>query len=322
MCIYVVEACPISALPYTSKSSCSQKRRVRKEVTTLTDTERRLYIDAVVELSTNPKYETRYRTLLDTHKKAARRRQFLDYSRWLLMEYENLLCEINPKVTLPYWDSSCWACNPLAAPLWNDDFMGGDGDPEQDYCVTNGPFAKDKWSLPCDQCLKRQIQCPFPPAEVINQAMSCNDADCLNTYLKTVYHFQLHGHNGGTLTSQATAYAPEYFLYHTDVDKLWDDWQQSRPSILHIPGDVDELVPQSMYSVREFLDTRNLPGGISVTYEPYVCSGAPEICRCTSCYSNKETPFTSMFEPMLFFNVSESNMRALYESTVALNRAQ
>ena len=47
--------------------------------------------------------------------------------------------EINPQVSLPYWD---WTVDrePTAS-LWADDFLGGNGDRREDYMVKTGPFA-------------------------------------------------------------------------------------------------------------------------------------------------------------------------------------
>ena len=53
--------------------------------------------------------------------------------------------EVDPEVTLPYWD---WTVDRgTGAPVWTDDFMGGDGDPAAEMAVTTGPFRKDAWQL-------------------------------------------------------------------------------------------------------------------------------------------------------------------------------
>ena len=63
---------------------------------------------------------------------------FLPWHRRFLLEFECALREVDPKVTVPYWDWT--ADNTPAASLWADDFLGGNGRPG-DRQVMTGPFA-------------------------------------------------------------------------------------------------------------------------------------------------------------------------------------
>lgn len=71
------------------------------------------------------------------------------WHRELLRHFELDLQQIDPTVTIPYWD---WTVdqNP-AAPTspFRADFLGGDGNPAQDTKVTTGPFAEagGQWHL-------------------------------------------------------------------------------------------------------------------------------------------------------------------------------
>ena len=70
---------------------------------------------------------------------------FLPWHRQFLRMFEQQLQSVEPTVTLPYWD---WTVdNTAGAYLWADDFMGGNGDPTQNYAVTNGPFRKSRWQI-------------------------------------------------------------------------------------------------------------------------------------------------------------------------------
>lgn len=75
---------------------------------------------------------------------------FLPWHRELLRRFEDALRDVSEKdVTLPYWDwtdrESINPDNPKA--VFRDDFMGGSGDPADQYAVNTGPFRKGVWAL-------------------------------------------------------------------------------------------------------------------------------------------------------------------------------
>lgn len=70
---------------------------------------------------------------------------FFPWHRQLLRMVEQELQSVDPTVTLPYWD---WTVDNTAdAWLWADDFLGGNGDPAENFAVTTGPFRKGQWEL-------------------------------------------------------------------------------------------------------------------------------------------------------------------------------
>jgi tyrosinase len=70
---------------------------------------------------------------------------FFPWHRQFLLMFEQELRAIEPEVTLPYWD---WSVDNAAdSYLWDDDFMGGNGDPDEGFAVMNGPFRKGKWQI-------------------------------------------------------------------------------------------------------------------------------------------------------------------------------
>jgi tyrosinase len=70
---------------------------------------------------------------------------FLPWHRLFLLHFENALREVSGKrITVPYWD---WT-DPASTPdVFAEDFMGGDGDPDEGFAVTTGPFRKGRWEL-------------------------------------------------------------------------------------------------------------------------------------------------------------------------------
>jgi tyrosinase len=59
--------------------------------------------------------------------------------------FEQELQQIDPTVTIPYWD---WATDRTTdAAIWQADFLGGDGDPDDGYIVKTGPFRQGAWAI-------------------------------------------------------------------------------------------------------------------------------------------------------------------------------
>ena len=71
---------------------------------------------------------------------------FLPWHRQFLQLFEEMLQRMsgNPHLSLPYWD---WTDPASTAAVFADDFMGGEGDPSQDWAVTTGPFRKGQWKI-------------------------------------------------------------------------------------------------------------------------------------------------------------------------------
>ncbi len=69
------------------------------------------YIQTVKTASTNPAYKPQYDSLLTLHKTifSSGIHQldfFLPWHRWFILQFENLLREVDCRVTVPYWDWS------------------------------------------------------------------------------------------------------------------------------------------------------------------------------------------------------------------------
>lgn len=71
---------------------------------------------------------------------------FLPWHREFLVRLENALQQVSgdTSIRIPYWD---WTDPASTAAVFSSDLMGGDGDPQQDYAVTDGPFAKGEYTI-------------------------------------------------------------------------------------------------------------------------------------------------------------------------------
>ncbi len=137
--------------------AASGEPRVRKNVTSLTPAEKKAYIDAILAIKNTPspwapsistydQFVFWHREAFDCALMAAHMGPaFLPWHRAFLMLFEEQLRGVDPSVTLPYWD---WTVdNQPDSAIWQDDLMGGDGDPDDNYAVNSGPFRKDAWQL-------------------------------------------------------------------------------------------------------------------------------------------------------------------------------
>jgi tyrosinase len=131
--------------------------QVRRNAKLLTHSERSRLVNAIRETKQMPSrydptvnvydywvqlhYNAYYDPAMPAHMAAA----FPPWHRWMLLLFEHELQEIDPDITIPYWD---WTVdNQPDSYLWENDFMGGDGDPADNWIVKTGPFRQGEWSL-------------------------------------------------------------------------------------------------------------------------------------------------------------------------------
>jgi tyrosinase len=143
-----------------------ERPRVRESVTALSEAERERFVEAVLELKRTPSpHDARlswYDQFVDWHVYLSRCNpldpgvdhqmighggpMFLPWHREYLLLFEDALRTVSgdDDLTVPYWD---WTDPAAFDTVFSEDFMGGDGDPDEGYAVTTGPFRKGKWEL-------------------------------------------------------------------------------------------------------------------------------------------------------------------------------
>lgn len=131
--------------------------RVRKNAKNLSPAEKKAFTDAVLALKAKPspwdpglnaydQFVFWHREAFECDIMAAHMGPaFLPWHRVFLWLFEEQLREIDPSVTVPYWD---WTVDrEIDSYLWQDDLMGGDGDPDDNYGVSTGPFQQGQWLI-------------------------------------------------------------------------------------------------------------------------------------------------------------------------------
>ncbi|XP_046862769.1 uncharacterized protein LOC124456338 [Xenia sp. Carnegie-2017] len=257
--------------------------RIRKEFNDLTNVERIRYITTVKTASTISKYKRKYERLLTIHRtifsgyNIHRKQFFLPWHRWFILQYENLLREIDCRVTVPYWDWSQEAGRPFSSSVWSASSagLGDDGSPSTN-CVKTGPFRDSQWSLPLssgenDRCLKRRFRGRVPNAAAVKELLKRPSIQFHNfeMSLRRFFHDSVHCNIGGTMCSNNSAFAPEFFLHHGFVDKLWWDWQNKGSSFkFHSYFQLqNSLMSQTSHRPRDLTDLSKQPDCVCVKYK-------------------------------------------------------
>jgi len=163
-------ACLFLCLLVLGFNSCSKSKepeqiRVRKNVMSLTAQEKADFVGAILKLkSTVSPYDSKYNyydqfvrwhylafycmnnmSTMQHGYPAHMGPAFLPWHRVYLDLFEKALSEVSGKqINIPYWD---WTDPASLQTVFAADFMGGNGDPMQNWAVTNGAFRKGNWEI-------------------------------------------------------------------------------------------------------------------------------------------------------------------------------
>ena len=203
---------------------------IRRNIAHVTPTERDRYITAVVALHSRyypdgvSKWVKQDEIHEATHVHSGA--SFLPWHRELLNRYEQLLREIDPELSLHYWD---WTEDPRAADdddggtvnLFTSDFMGSSsgnsGDPFSGFPAITRSLSGGAPSVDSD-------------ADIISSTNGEDQVDQFEIFRTTIEespnHDSVHGYIGGTIGAGHTAFEdPFVFLLHSNVDRIWAKWQ-------------------------------------------------------------------------------------------------
>jgi hypothetical protein len=257
---------------------------IRRNIATVTQQERDRFRDAIIALSKTklfpgsrsdfPAGEVSYWFKQDEIHQATHVHggpAFLPWHRELCNRFEAMLREVDPDLSLHYWD---WNTDPT--PLFTNTFMGsanGDvGDPwltaglynpnpavpdnyrdNNVHSLNQNPPSYQLHSNPADppKTLTRNVQAGAPPVGTSNfegtywarddefrDAGTYQDFDSL---MQGGAHFLAHDWIGGNLRDPHMSFRdPFVFLLHSNVDRLWAMWQTK-------PGFSWRLNPNQVY---------------------------------------------------------------------------
>lgn len=265
--------------------------RIRKEFTSMTFAERERHINVIKTASTDSRFKADYDELINDHRRLFisgihESTHFLTWHRYFMLLYENLLRRVDCNFTIAYWDWSLVSSNPFSTAnredLWHsaNTGFGGDGvDPTR--CVQTGPFRESEWSLvplpagsppePGPRCLSRTFNGNPPDSVAVEEVLriSAGNFSDFELMLRINLHDVVHCLIDGTMCSIDSASAPEFFLHHGFIDKIWDDWQKKSDAHKNafFPS-VNGFMPGTQVRPVDVIDLSAQPGGIRVVYQP------------------------------------------------------
>jgi len=170
---------------------------------------------------------------------------FIPWHRELCNRFEALLREVDPDLSLHYWD---WTVDPRNAPdgsgghvdLLTSSFMGGAGDP------VGSPFGDFESTELGHALIWRQVAGtsakPDGRPDIPSDAEVKNAADFVDLDINIGGpHGDAHYYIGGSLTDPHFSFHdPFVFLLHSNLDRLWAEWQTE-------PGRSSRMAPATAY---------------------------------------------------------------------------
>ncbi|WNI26728.1 tyrosinase family protein [Streptomyces sp. ITFR-16] len=250
----------------------------RSNQRSLTKAQKRRFVDAVLTLKRKGRYDEFVRTHIEFYqgdgdsglRVAHMAPSFFPWHRKFLLEFEQALQQVDPAVSVPYWD---WTVDRTpAASLWGEDFLGGDGQ-GSDRKVTTGPFARRngtwivKETVTDGDYLMRELGRPRAPIDLPSKAELADaldepvyDAEPWNSLASAGLRNKLEGwpvrrgdptwsnHNrvhrwvGGQMLGGGSVNDPVFWLHHAFVDLCWTRWSRSHPkAAAYLPAEQPAL---------------------------------------------------------------------------------
>jgi tyrosinase len=138
-----------------------------------------------------------------------RNSHFLPWHREFILRFEQELQRVDPRVSLPYWDSTI--DRSPADPLWRPDFLGQ---------------FNDIWNL--RRIFNLRISLPTGEQVLANQQRA--DYASFWPELERNMHDWPHVWVGGIMGGRSSPGDPAFFLHHAWIDLLWAQWQRLHPN--------------------------------------------------------------------------------------------
>ncbi|VDP41938.1 unnamed protein product [Heligmosomoides polygyrus] len=245
------------------------KKAVRKELRMLSDDELRRYYAAVRTLKNST-------VVGGAHSGPA----FLPWHREFIKRYEFALRQVDPSVTLPYWDSTLESAldRPADSALFSPEMEGGT---DAQGMVNSGPFVNFR-TLEGRPNIKRAVGAqgaPMKQADIdfvmrqsqVDQVLAFSaprqgcpyrtDYNCLE-----YTHGNVHIFVGGDMFDTSTsANDPIFYLHHCFIDFIWEQWRQQR-QVQFISGQYSSPVKVLLsLNARKEMSERSLSGDCCVT---------------------------------------------------------
>ena len=215
--------------------------RCRRDYRDLTPAEQQRFIAALYDAKTRGVVDS-FADEHDVHfTHGHQNSSFLPWHREFLRRFEAELQVYDPRVMLPYWNSS--DDQSTSSALWANSFLGQ---------------FDSAWGLNRNLGGGGGLAAPGTVDNVLDETTY----DVFWDRLEDEVHNGPHGWVGGEMSSASSPHDPVFFLHHTYIDMLWAQWQQRNPAAPFIasPGapDVGDHMHPWSTTVGDVLDHRTI----------------------------------------------------------------
>lgn len=247
--------------------------RLRKDFESMKQEERSRFVKAYYTMTSKCPYKSRYAKLIQLHEKnfgtrIHQKSEFFPWHRWFILQIENMLQEVDCRVTVPYWDWSIWSHDPWDNKnMWSANHgLGGNGR-KSDQCVTTGLFRVGNWKTSRGGCLRRGFNGVPEDADDVAIAVKQKTFTEFELFARVNLHDGMHCLINGTMCSTKSAEAPEFFFHHGFMDKIWADYQMQSATHknAYYPTIKKKMVVTNYYP-KDLIDLSKQPGGVRVMY--------------------------------------------------------
>jgi tyrosinase len=211
---------------------------VRKNHSRLSAPEQKRFIRAINQLHGTSALAPAYRAFVAVHARAMSMAgmmwevhtmsvgmpgtNFLAWHRHFLLAFEQRLQQVDPAVSIPYWD---WITDPAIPAFLND------------------PALLAKWSVE-----RSYTRHEMPSGAELDLAMRIDRFPRFQRKLELGPHSDVHLAVGGTMATAVSPADPLFWLHHANLDRLWSTWQVGHPREKP-PKPKTVLQPASMFDV-------------------------------------------------------------------------
>jgi tyrosinase len=257
-------------------------KKVRKNIENLTADELYAFRCTIAKLkersANNPFDQTGYTYWSNIHGFGCQHgwEQFLTWHRAYMYEFEKLLQDVIPAVTLPYWD---WTM-----PVYENGTTGEipDAFKEKPAGGSSGFEVNPLWDplrfpghYPEGDSLSGTFHHHYPTKEDIDEIQAIDNwldygggpqSNQAFGALSMNPHNMIHIYCGGTGTADNPTWSdmfnnltaandPIFWVHHTNIDRLWSEWQSRNAGA--DPDDLDDVLAPFRYRVRDVLNIDN-----------------------------------------------------------------
>lgn len=288
----------------------------RKEFRDMSNEEWKIFKDALLSLqNTNQEdgkisvWDSLTKTHLEFMHFAHGKSRFFPWHRAYVLVLERKLREINPNISIPYWDWTYDWEAPLKSPIFSErrgfEVLLGD---EKGDCRYPRAFRHP-------HCLRRvydpdNFPVYYAPDDVRTVIEQVSNYDRFRSLIETLPHAIVHTTLGGDMASMSSPNDPIFWIHHSMVDYVWWMWQRLHHQGNHYSnnydGDVKEILEPFGITIEDVLDTERL----CYSYQPFTRNPELEPRHIENTIKDKSTrPHTKAILPVLHWSPSDCWLR-------------